>query len=403
MPGTRPLFETEDRSYTRTHPWINFTLSLDRARPELWVLLGEACSKCDHIADTPLLPEVADQLHQLFLAKGARATTAIEGSTLSEEDVQRRVRGELSLPPSQEYMGQAIDNIVEAIRAIPDRMTERQSGRVAVQDILYYNRLVLKGRPEASQVKPGAVRTYDVTVGRYTGPNPQDCYHLLERLCSFIDPDHRWVPDASPMIDAILKAIIAHLYIAWIHPFGDGNGRTARLVEYHILVGGGVPSPAAHLLSNHYNETRDRYYAFLDAATSSQQGVLGFLEYALQGFVDGLRSQLQWIRAQLSYLTWSDLVYSSFRDSTRDTEKRRRDLALALINLASPLTPRAVRDLSPRLAELYARRQDRAIKRDLDTLVNMNLALRVEGGYRANVQRIWAALPGRLDFGPGPT
>lgn len=55
---------------------------------------------------------------------------------------------------------------------------------------------------------------------------------------------------------AIFKAVVAHLYLAWIHPVGDGNGRTARLVEFQILLSSGVPSPAAHLLSNHYNQTR---------------------------------------------------------------------------------------------------------------------------------------------------
>ena len=32
-----------------------------------------------------------------------------------------------------------------------------------------------------------------------------------------------------------MSALLAHLYIAWIHPFADGNGRTARLLEYLIL------------------------------------------------------------------------------------------------------------------------------------------------------------------------
>jgi hypothetical protein len=68
---------------------------------------------------------------------------------------------------------------------------------------------------------------------------------------------------------AILKAMVAHLYLAWTHPFGDGNGRTARLIEFHILLSAGVPSPAAHLFSNHYNQTRAEYYRQLDRASKS--------------------------------------------------------------------------------------------------------------------------------------
>ena len=50
---------------------------------------------------------------------------------------------------------------------------------------------------------------------------------------------------------AILKAIFAHLYLVWIHPFGDGNGRTARLLEFHILTAASLPYPVTHLLSNY--------------------------------------------------------------------------------------------------------------------------------------------------------
>jgi hypothetical protein len=59
-----------------------------------------------------------------------------------------------------------------------------------------------------------------------------------------------------------------------------------------------IPSPAAHLLSNHYNLTRQEYYRQLDRASQSGGEILPFLGYALEGFVDGLRSQLSLIRVQ---------------------------------------------------------------------------------------------------------
>jgi Fic/DOC family len=46
-----------------------------------------------------------------------------------------------------------------------------------------------------------------------------------------------------PGTEILVKAILAHLYIAWIHPFGDGNGRAARLMELRILLEAGVPMP----------------------------------------------------------------------------------------------------------------------------------------------------------------
>ena len=75
------------RPYEGSHPFISFHLDLRRAGPELWLLLGEAQSKCDHISGIPLRPSVAHALHPLYLVKGVQATTAIEGNTLTESEV----------------------------------------------------------------------------------------------------------------------------------------------------------------------------------------------------------------------------------------------------------------------------------------------------------------------------
>src|ERR1019366_3875064 len=99
------------RAYEKTHPWINFDIDLRRASPRLWLMLGEACSKCDNLATAALLPETARALHQLYLAKGALATTAIEGNTLTEEQALQLLEGKLKLPPSKEYLAREVKNI----------------------------------------------------------------------------------------------------------------------------------------------------------------------------------------------------------------------------------------------------------------------------------------------------
>ena len=86
------------RTFERTHPWICFQIDLRKATPQLWMLLGEAASKCEHIAGVPLRPSVAQELHRLYLAKGALATTAIEGNTLTEKEVLQHLEGKLKLP-----------------------------------------------------------------------------------------------------------------------------------------------------------------------------------------------------------------------------------------------------------------------------------------------------------------
>lgn len=72
----------------------------------------------------------------------------------------------------------------------------------------------------------------------------------MNELCQWLNgPD--FVPPQDPkgaeLVPAfgIIKAIVAHLYLAWIHPFGDGNRRTARLVDVFILMSAGVPATSS--------------------------------------------------------------------------------------------------------------------------------------------------------------
>src|SRR5207247_2592567 len=101
----------------------------------------------------------------------------------------------------------------------------------------------------------------------------------------------------------ILRAIMAHLYIAWVHPFGDGNGRTARVVELDILLRAGVPLVCAHLLSDHYNRTRAHYYRALSMA---RQHPHYFVEYAISGLRDSLVQQITTIRNLQMQVMWTN-------------------------------------------------------------------------------------------------
>ena len=75
------------RTYESTHPWLTFTLDLRAAPHTLWLLLGEAQSKAEHVAGVPLLPSVQEHFHQMFLAKGVLATTAIEGKLAKPREI----------------------------------------------------------------------------------------------------------------------------------------------------------------------------------------------------------------------------------------------------------------------------------------------------------------------------
>jgi Fic family protein len=379
--------------YTKTHPWLTFSLNLTGAPFRLWLLLGEAGSKCEHIAGVPLRPDTADRLHLVYLAKGAAATTAIEGNTLTENEVLRHLQGALEVGPSKEYLRQEIDNVVTACNQVEERIRRGESD-LSPELIKDYNRLVLEKLALSPEVVPGQIRSHSVVVGNvYRGAPEEDCEHLLAQMCDWLNGIA--LEGVSKTVVGLFKATLAHLYLAWIHPFGDGNGRTARLVEFQLLLAAGVPTPAAHLLSNHYNQTRSEYYRQLDHASKSGGDVLPFLSYAVQGFVDGLKEQIDTIRRQQMDVAWRNYVHERFHDKTSLAFQRQKHLVLDLSIHGEPVQAAKIPELSVRLAHHYHGKTQKTVQRDLRMLETMNLVAKVPEGYRACSERILAFLPWR--------
>ncbi|MBI4842806.1 MAG: Fic family protein [Nitrospirae bacterium] len=382
------------KTFEKTHPWLSFQLDLRKLNYKLWMALGEADSKCEHIAGVPLQPTTAENLHMLYLAKGVRATTAIEGNTLTEEEVIERIEGKLALPPSREYLGKEVDNIVKGCNNIREQLMKSGAGDLSADEIKAFNNIVLEGLELDKEIVPGEIRKYSVGVAGYRGAPAGDCEYLLQRMCEWLN-EKDFNPQEHRIAYGVLRAIVAHLYIAWIHPFGDGNGRTARLLEFKILLSSGIPTPAAHLLSNHYNLTRTEYYRQLDHASKSKGDIIPFIQYAVEGFVDGLRSQLKVIQQQQLLVAWRDYIYEHFRDKTGKINDRLRKLVLDLSAHKEPVPLAKLHQVSPRVAELYATKTPKTISRDVTYLLKHNLISREGNGYIANKQIMLSFLPER--------
>ena len=383
------------RTYERTHPWIDFTLDLRNLDHTTWLRLGEAVSKAEHIAGVPLNPEAAERLHAVYLAKGVLATTAIEGNTLTEEEVRDHLAGRLNLPPSRQYLGREIDNIVSACNLISNEVIQGSYGPITPNEIREYNKLVLKDLPLNEDVVPGELREHSVVVGRYRAAPAEDCDYLLSKFCEWMN--NMVFPKGLERACSILSAVAAHLYFVWIHPFGDGNGRTARLIEFRYLLQAGFPTPAAHLLSNFYNLTRTEYYRQLDKASRSGGQMFEFIAYATEGLIDQLREQLQVIRDLQLNATWLNYVYERFGKGSA-AHLRRRRLVLALSNVTENdgwVKISEVDTLTPKLAQAYANRTTKTLTRDLNAIVQMGLIEMSQRSVRANKRLIRAFLPAR--------
>jgi len=355
------------------------------------MLLGEARSKCEHLAKVPMRSDTATDLHQVFLVKGVMATTAIEGNTLSEDEVRQRLEGKLDLPPSKAYLGIEVDNIRHAVDGVvQDLYQRRECDPVSPGMLQGFNREVLKNLSSHIDdwVVPGEFRHRGVAVGdAYLAPPAEAVEYLVERMSDWLNSDFFASSGERRLEMGILRAIVAHLYIAWIHPFGDGNGRVARLVEWQQLLRAGVPVPAAFALSNHYNVTRTEYYRALNQANKTPHGVVSFINYALRGFVDGLRDQIKIVHRQQQSLAWQDWLWQFFAHAGNTPAAQRRHM-LVLVLTNQPMTRSEIMSMAA-----YGERSGKTLTRDLGYLMKHAIVRREGHTYIGNKELLYQYLP----------
>lgn len=384
--------------------------------------LGQCEGFVSAISETPIQPEHHERLLRVALVKGAMATTAIEGNTLTPEEVERVMVG-VRLPRSREYQAVEVRNVVDAMNSLLDEV-ESEGGQPVTRELLLgMHRMIGRNLGEHFDAIPGRFRTDPRTVGPYRCPQHEDVEDLVDRLCAWLAGGFPSTAGESPLANAVIQAIVAHVYLEWIHPFGDGNGRTGRLLEFHVLLRAGHPDIASHVLCNFYNKTRSEYYRQLHVATQTRS-LTAFIDYAVEGFRDGLSEVLTTVQRSQLEIAWRSLVHERFgrlRHRKTSVLTRRRDLMLA-IPLEQSLSMEEIALVDTRTARVYGGLSDRTLQRDVALLVEMGLLAASDKQYSANVDLLHARMARRVggtgspresdpkhaeglrpDFGPPPS
>src|SRR5680860_1671286 len=375
------------------YPHILFRRQWDLL-PNTMFELGQCDAIIEAISGTPILPEYHENLLEISLTKGAQATTAIEGNTLSLDEVRRVSAGE-PLAPSKEYQEIEVRNIVDGFNTIlSEAVTDGKGDLISPGLIRRFHQMIGKGLGAHFDAIPGQFRNDRRVVGPYLTPDPKDVPQLLDQLCEWIKGEFRYNAGQT-MAEAIVQAIVTHVYIEWIHPFGDGNGRTGRLVEFYILIRAGSPDIASHILSNHYNETRPEYYRLLQRA-NQERDLTCFLEYAVQGFRDGLLNTLRTVQRSQAAMSWQELIHDRFADrkmTNKNSFVRQRALMLELP--PTPVALKAIKRIHPTIEVLYSQVTERTVRRDLEALEEMDLVVHEAEGWRAKMELLGSSLAGR--------
>jgi Fic family protein len=189
----------------------------------------------------------------------------------AEQEPQRHSRAievELITDPAERARREAknglrqFDYVIEAIEYW--LQSERRPFRLRPSAILTLNRIVLEGiNSLAGVLRPTPV---EIVGSKHAPPPPHLVPELVENMCDYINDNFQ---NKSP----IHLSAYAMWRMNWIHPFNDGNGRTARAVSYLILcVRLGTRLPGTATIPEQIALNRDPYYKALEAADNSATG-----------------------------------------------------------------------------------------------------------------------------------
>lgn len=148
--------------------------------------------------------------------------------------------------------------------------------------------ITVEGLEREGDGTPGAYRQGAVRISgsEHRPPEAIAVAEYMDELVQFINR-----PD-PPKYD-LIKVALAHHRFAWVHPFGNGNGRCVRLLTYALLIkygfnvqaGGRVLNPTAIFCND-----RDHYYEMLASAdTGTPEGLEAWCVYVLSGMRDELK------------------------------------------------------------------------------------------------------------------
>jgi Fic family protein len=160
-------------------------------------------------------------------------SNAIEGNTLTAAETALVIEQGITVAgkPLRDHL-EAIDHY-EAIRYV--RELARRGTKLAEMDVRDLHRLVvLRSHPEFAGRYADQGRFVLTDTGRHAFPSPAELPALMGDFAAWL----RGAPDTPE------AAFTAHLRLVGIHPFNDGNGRTARLLMNLVLIRGGYPPVA---------------------------------------------------------------------------------------------------------------------------------------------------------------
>jgi Fic family protein len=232
-------------------------------------------------------------LRRLAAAEATVGSTSIEGYGASVEDTVEILAGRHPSGPSEETQ-----RIIAAYAQAMDRvavLADDLRFQWSPQTMLDLHFLVCHPQPQAG---PGRLREGPVIVTRglgrdpYRPPSPGDVPGLVTEVAD-------WLGAGDLARHPVIRAAMAHLNLVSIHPFRDGNGRVARIVQSLVLAKERLLRPELVSIEPYLGRHTREYYAVLEEvqgpAFDPHRDASPWVEFCIEAHLFEARERRSWL------------------------------------------------------------------------------------------------------------
>ena len=214
------------------------------------------------IKSLPITPAVVTKLRETARLVSTHYSTMIEGNRLTQEQVERVLKTDEHFP-SRERDEHEVKGYYSALAELEHLVAKRSP--ISESVIQKLHALVMgKGKTwvKPSHYRDGQNVIRDAGTGKivYMPPEAKDVPRLMKGLVD-------WIKRSQKLPNPIVVGI-SHYQFATIHPYYDGNGRTARLLTTLVLHLGGYDLKGLYSLEKYYAHDLKGYYEAISIGPS---------------------------------------------------------------------------------------------------------------------------------------
>lgn len=256
----------------------------------------------DFLFDGPVFESMADDA----VLDEAVCSSIIEGAFTSKKEAAVFIRGNRDPKNKSEQM---VRNNYDALTYV----LEHLEGPITEETILRIAEIVTRSAAEVQVTgyRPDQVYVSGQNGPVYTPPEAAKVPGMMRKLIDFIQCSE---------LHPVLKACIAHFYFVYIHPFGDGNGRTARALSLMMLLQSGYDFFRYFSISDIVAKERGKYYRAMQNVENSDNDMTYFIDC----YSDMLARTIRRMEDHLFHHVLADQIVSRLSNEGKLNERQLR-------------------------------------------------------------------------------